>query len=205
MVGDNPVMTEDSGQPPQHPEDESGYWERKAAEDAAAATPPEAQPNPQQPAAPPPYPAPSAPNPYAAPQYGPQYGQYGPQYGQPSYPPQHGWSPQQYGMPAYPGYALPDNPRATTALVIGLVSVIGAFTCVLPVLAAPVAWVIGAKARKEIRNAPQQWGGEGRATAGMVLGIIGTVLLALAVIALVVGIILVSLNDPTTVDNGTRV
>jgi hypothetical protein len=66
----------------------------------------------------------------------------------------------------------------------------------------PFAWAIGVKARREIRQSNGQLGGDGSATAGMVLGIIGTVLLTLAVIALVVLVILL-INDPGTFDDTT--
>ena len=91
---------------------------------------------------------------YTPPTYGqPQYGQ--PQYGQPP-----------YGQPFSP-YGVPDHPQATTALVLGLVSVIGGLMCGVPLLAAPFAWVIGVKAGREIREANGQLGGEGSAKAGM--------------------------------------
>ena len=156
--------------------------------------PPQPQFNPQSgypvagpPAAPPPYLSPDA-NPYAG--YTP--------------PPPPGWAPQQPGMPPFPVYAVPDLPKATAALVVGIVSVAGMFMCFVPILGAPVAWVLGAQARKQIRNAPQQWGGEGRATAGMVLGIVGTVLLLLGVIAIVI-IVAVAISDPTSFDGSTGV
>ena len=106
--------------------------------------------------------------------------------------------------PRYPVYVLPDHPKSTSALVVGLIAVAGGFTCLLPILAAPVAWVLGAQARREIRRAPQQWGGESKATAGMVLGIIGTVLLVLGVLFLVLVIVL-ALDDPSMFDDNTSV
>lgn len=123
------------------------------------------------PAQPPAYPAPGA-NPYAA-----------------GYtPPPPGWAPQPTHAPFTP-YVLPDLPKATTALVLGIVAVAGGFMCILPVLLSPVAWILGAQARKEIRAAPQHWGGEGRATAGMVLGIIGTALLVLGLVLIALFVI----------------
>ena len=136
---------------------------------------------------PPPPPPPPLPPPPAAP---PPYPPYVPYPQAPGHP----------GLPQFPVYVLPDHPKATSALVVGIISVAGAFTCVLPILAAPVAWVLGAQARREIRNAPQQWGGDGRATAGMVLGIVGTVLLVLVVLALAVVVALL-VHDPNGVDN----
>jgi hypothetical protein len=139
-----------------------------------------------QPGAPPPYPAAGGGTPYTAPQ-----------------PPYAGQ--QQPGYPGFPTYVLPDHPKATTALVVGLVSVVGAFTCLLPILASPVAWVMGAQARREIRAAPQQWGGESRATTGMVLGIIGTVLLALGLLTLIVVIFVIAAFEPTSIEYDTGV
>lgn len=134
---------------------------------------------------PPAYPAPG-PNPYAA-----GYN-----------PPPPGWAPQP-GVPPFPSYVVPDLPKATTALIFGIVAVAGAFFCVLPILVSPVAWVLGAQARREIRSAPQQWGGEGRATAGMVLGIVGTVLLVLGLLAIALFVI-VAVSSSSSVD-GTGV
>jgi hypothetical protein len=146
--------------------------------------------------------APQQPPTYPTPAPAYPYGGYQPP-PHPGYPPQQ-WAPPQPGLPPFSGYAVPDLPKATAALVVGIVAVAGAFTCVLPILAAPVAWVLGAQARREIRNAPRQWGGEGRATAGMVLGIIGTVLLVLAIV-LVVVLVVVAVNDSTVFDDNTGV
>jgi hypothetical protein len=179
-------MSEDNGQ--STPQDQPGQG-------AQPPPPPPQGPqfNPQSaypsgdPAAPPPYPTS---NPYAAQQAYPQ---------QP-YPQQ----PYQPGMPQFPGYVLPDHPKATSALVVGLIAVAGTFLCGLPVLASPVAWVLGAQARNEIRRAPQQWGGEGKALAGMVLGIIGTVLLVLIIVAITLLVVL-AINSPGAFDSDTSV
>ena len=58
---------------------------------------------------------------------------------------------------------------------------------------------LGAQARREIRSAPQQWGGEGRATAGMVLGIVGTVLLVLGLLAIALFVI-VAVSSSSSID-----
>jgi len=109
-----------------------------------------------------------------------------------------------YQAPAFPAQPAADLPKATAAMVVGIISLAGAVFCVLPILAAPVAWVLGAQARGQIRRAPQQWGGEGKATAGMVLGIVGTVLLVLGLVVLVIVIALL-VNDPNFSDSDTRV
>ena len=119
--------------------------------------------------------------------YGPQHPQqpYGQQpYGQ---PPQ---SQQPYGQPAYgqPGYGqppygrppmayAPDHPKATTSLVLGI---LGMVVCGL---IAPFAWRIGKRTLDEIDGSHGQLGGRGTAQAGYVLGIIGTVVLLLGLLA----------------------
>jgi hypothetical protein len=110
--------------------------------------------------------------PYGQPQYGqPQYGQ--PEYGQPEYgQPPYG---QPQGSPPV-GYA-PDHPNATTSMVLGILGI------VLCGLIAPFAWRIGKRTMNEIDASNGQLGGRGTAQAGYIMGIIGTVLLALAVLA----------------------
>src|SRR3954468_6921573 len=82
---------------------------------------------------------------------------------------------------AYPSFAPPMHPRARTSLVLGIVSLLGV-VCLLPLLVGPLAWYHGAVARRDIERAPTQWGGRTEATGGMICGIIGTALLALALL-----------------------
>ena len=103
------------------------------------------------------------------------------------YPPPTGYG---YSPPGY-GYSPPqDHPNASTAMVLGIIAVVGGVSCGLPLFAAPFAWWLGAKAKREIDAAGGQWGGRGNAQAGFVLGIIGTVLLVLGIAAIVVFVIL---------------
>ena len=104
-----------------------------------------------------------------------------PAYGPPQ-PPTYGYG---YGPPA-----LPDHPQASTALVLGLVSLAGGFFCGLPLVAGPFAWATGARARREIDRDPR-YGGRDRATAGMVMGMVATGLLALVVLVVAAAILLV--------------
>ena len=92
--------------------------------------------------------------------------------------------PYQPAPPAY-GYAVPDHPKATTSLVLGILGV------VLCNVVAPFAWSIGKKTRDEIDASGGRLGGRGQAQAGYILGIIGTVLLGLAVLFLIVYVILI--------------
>ncbi|WP_157551109.1 DUF4190 domain-containing protein [Nocardioides jensenii] len=95
----------------------------------------------------------------------------------PPVPPQgSGW-----GWPAMP-IPPPQHPGAAGALTLGLVAVIGAVFCVVPILLSPVAWIRGRAVLKEIDANPQRWSGRDLANTGYILGIVGTALLALGVI-----------------------
>lgn len=72
-----------------------------------------------------------------------------------------------------------DQRQATTALVLGILGLV-----VCGVLA-PFALVIGRNSVREIDASGGQLGGRGKAQAGYICGIIGTVLLCLAVVGLV--------------------
>lgn len=109
---------------------------------------------------------------------------------QPGYPPTY---PPAYGNPGYgnPSFYVPpnpygyprDHPRAGLALGLALGGIIGGFfTAGLAFALSPFAWFFGQKARSEIKKSNGVYHAEGNATAGMVLGIIGTVLLVLAIL-----------------------
>lgn len=107
--------------------------------------------------------------------------------GQPAWQPQ-GYAP--YGAP------VADHPRATVAMVLGIVGLVGGLSCGLGFLISPFAWAIGGKAVREIRASGGHYGGESQARAGQVLGIVGTVLMALIVVAIVV-IVVIALSVDT--------
>ncbi len=168
------------------------------------AQPPYGQPVHQQPSYPP---AGYGQPPYGQPGYGqPGYGQ--PPYGQPTYgyPPPGGQS----GHPApgpqgYPPYAFtpprPDHPQSTLSLILGIVGLVFGFTCGIGFLASPFAWALGRNAVKEIQASRGGLGGEGTARAGMITGIVGTVLLGLGVLLLIGFAVLVAISDTTTGSN----
>jgi Domain of unknown function (DUF4190) len=90
------------------------------------------------------------------------------------------YQPPPYGpMPAVGGSR--DHGKATLALALGIG---GLATGVL--LVSPVAWWFAHQAREEIDAEPGVYGNRGMATAGLVMGIIGTVALGIVVAALVV-------------------
>jgi hypothetical protein len=91
-----------------------------------------------------------------------------------------------YGGPVIPVPAPPTAAKATTSLVLGVVSLV---LCGL--FAGIPAIVVGFLARAEIRRSGGRLGGDGLALAGIVTGILGTlwslVLAALLIFGLAVG------------------
>lgn len=114
------------------------------------------------------------------------YGQ--PQPGQQPTPgyghPQQGFPQRGFGPPQQP-----KHPQAQTAMILGIIALAGGATCMLPIFVSPFAWYYGAKARREMAAEPGRWSGQGDAQAGFVMGIIGTVLIALMTLVLIVGAI----------------
>ena len=166
----------------EEPTEEVGYWASKSAAEEQGAEPtvsyPQTAPvwNPttqhpygtMPPAAPAPMPTPPPPNYPNVPS------------GYANVPP--GYSPVQ----------VPVLPQANTALILGIISLAGAFVCVLPLFASPAAWLVGNNALKAVRASNGQYRGETEARIGQVLGIIGTVLLGLAIIGLVLFFVLIA-------------
>ena len=70
--------------------------------------------------------------------------------------------------PISPQY--PEPSQATTALVLGILGVIGCF------IAAPFAWYFGTKEVNAIDHGRRNPANRGTGTAGKVLGIVGTVI-----------------------------
>jgi hypothetical protein len=139
----------------------------------------------QQPGSDTPYPAP--PNPYPQPGSFDQY----------AAPTPYGASP--YG--AYPGATgamAPEHPSATTGLVLGIVGLVGIMTCGgLTLVLSPFAWAISGRVLREIDASPGRYSGREKASAGRIMGMIGTALLALGVIAAAVLIALVFAIGPS--------
>lgn len=98
-------------------------------------------------------------------------------YGQSGYGQSYGQSP--YGMATMP------HPQANTAMILGIVALAGTFVCGIPCVVGPFAWSMGAKVRREIDAEPQRWSGRSEATAGYIMGIVTTILMILAVVALI--------------------
>ena len=142
--------------------------------------------------------APYAQSPYAQSPYGQQG------YGQETHP-QSGYAqPQQhnpYGPVGVvpPGPSLPSHPSATTSMVLGLIGLVSLITCLgVGLILSPFAWAMGSKALKEIDASGGTLGGGDQARAGQVMGIIGTTLLVLGVLAIAAIIGLVAFGSSTT-------
>jgi hypothetical protein len=122
----------------------------------------------------------------------PGYGQQPPNWGN-AYPPPPQYPPPGYSYP-YPQAPLPPkHSQATPAMVFGIVSLAGLFACVVPILLAPVAWILGAKAVKEIDADPTAHSGRSEANAGKIMGIIGTCLLVLVLLG-ITALIIIGVN-----------
>jgi len=72
----------------------------------------------------------------------------------------------------------PNASNAVTSLVLGILGI------VLCPLLGPVAWSLGRKGEQEIDSSGGAVGGRGMATAGKILGIVGTALTLLVVVGL---------------------
>jgi hypothetical protein len=72
----------------------------------------------------------------------------------------------------------PNASNAVTALVLGILGI------VLCPLLGPVAWTLGRKGEQEIDRSGGAVGGRGMATAGKILGMVGSALILLVVVSL---------------------
>ena len=116
-------------------------------------------------------------------------GPHGPDsYGQQQYPAapyaQQPWGPNPYAAGHVP--APPNHPSAATAMTFGLIAIITMWGCGVTGFLGIVGIVLGRKARREIDNEPGRWGGRGMATAGLVTGLIATVLSVLLIAVLLI-------------------
>jgi hypothetical protein len=169
-------------------------------------------------------PGPAAPPPdYGQPQYGqpqpaPPYGQ-PPQvqqpYGQqppypPPQPPAYGQSPASYGYPAptgaygpQPYYGPSTSGKATTVLVLGILSLVLMFGCIGFILAI-VALVLAPGAAREIAESGGRLTGESQLKAGKITSWITLGLTALAIVLGVVGLLVAVSNSDTSSDQPTN-
>lgn len=102
--------------------------------------------------------------------------------GQPPFgqPPPYGPPP---GGPPFGQGPSENAPNAVLSLVLGIVGIL------LCTIAAPFAWVLGKRAEEAVAANPGRYSGKDMATAGKVLGIIGTGLLALGIVVAIIFVI----------------
>lgn len=86
---------------------------------------------------------------------------------------------QQPSYPGGPAAAPADHPQATLILILGILSL------VLCQGIGPFAWVMGKRAMGEIDASGGRIGGRGMVQAGMITGIIATVILIVSIVALI--------------------
>jgi hypothetical protein len=144
-------------------------------------------------------------NPFVSPS-GPAAEPSGPSYTAPLPPPPPGVGPVPYGPPTggqepwqtawAPVYGAPaagslEHQGARQAMVYGIIALsclfVSLFCCVaIPgVFCAPVAWVKGSRAKREIDRVPGVYGNRGQAQAAVVMGIIGSIAGVLVALVLV--------------------
>jgi len=101
----------------------------------------------------------------------------------PEQPPYGNYPPNPYGAPPY-GFVAPDHPQAVTVLILGIVSV------AVCGFVAPFAWVMGNRVVREIDASNGQLGGRSQAQVGRIIGMVYTLLIG---VALVIGVLALSL------------
>jgi hypothetical protein len=97
-----------------------------------------------------------------------------------------------YPPPPAPAYAQ-EHPKGTTILVLGILSLVccGIFTGI-------PAWVMGNSALKEIDRSGGAYSNRGTVKAGMICGIIGTVLSAIGFVFYIIVFVVAATNHATT-------
>ena len=196
-------MSDSGSKPDDQPDEGPNPFSREGAADSTPGdadrwtpgAPPPYQPPPQQPA-PPNQPPPFQPEPPYQPGY---YGQPGPT-GDPSHG-QAGYGPPGYpadpNLPAgygeYAGYGYGggpvDHPKATPALVTGIIGMVLSIACGVGGLVGIAGVVLGSRAKREIDADPARWTGRSKASAGVVTGAIGLGILAIWLVIFVASVI----------------
>ena len=88
-----------------------------------------------------------------------------------------------------PRAARPNAPNAVLALVLGIVGVAACSIC------APFAWYFGQQAEQAFDAAGGSLDGRSLATAGKILGMVGTVFLVITVVGLIVWAVVVASSN----------
>jgi ABC-type Fe3+ transport system permease subunit len=86
-----------------------------------------------------------------------------------------------YGQqqPPYGGQPAPTHGSATTALVLGILSLVVCSPLGIP------AYIIGRRAEREVKMSQGQLSGDGLAKAGWIMGLIAMILMVIAVLLII--------------------
>lgn len=122
-----------------------------------------------------------------------------------SYPSQPTYYPDQPAGGATGGWhRKPKHPQATTVLVLGITSLATTFLCFFlwpaPLIVSVVAWVVGSKTLGNFDAAPHAWDGRNEINTGRVLGIAGTILNIMMLLAFI-GIIALAIATESATDD----
>ena len=96
--------------------------------------------------------------------------------------------PPGYGA-GYPGQPAGDHPKATTILVLGILSLV----CCGPLGIA--AWVMGKRALAEIDASGGRIGGRGTVKAGYICGMIATILFVLGILFYIIVVVIAGVGS----------
>lgn len=95
------------------------------------------------------------------------------------------------------GYGAPTHPLATTSLALGIVGLVSLVltpivgVTIVGTACSPIAIGLAVRARRQIAADRRLHSGEGLATAGLVVGIVGTVLAVLAIAVVIAAVVFV--------------
>jgi hypothetical protein len=135
-------------------------------------------------------------------QPGDQWQQPGPQWGGPGQQWQQPGQPAAYGPPGHPPYGpygappVTTSSKATSVLVLGIVSLVMMLTCGLGFVTAVIALVLAPGAKREIAGSGGRLTGESQVRTGTILAwvTLGLTALAVVVLAVVIGVA-ISVDD----------
>lgn len=117
----------------------------------------------------------------------PEWGPIGPANGENA---NYGQTPGGYSSPAAPTYSPPEEPNAQSSMIVGILGlVLGFLTCGLGFIASPIAMVMGLRSKRAIEASGGKLGGAGSAQTGFITGLIGTLMLVVAVLSLIAAIL----------------
>ncbi len=102
-----------------------------------------------------------------------------------------------YSAPPPPSYQpAPNHPQAMTVLILGILSV------VLCQVLGPFAWIMGNRVVAEVDASAGAYAGRDQANIGRILGIIGTALLVLSIVALIFFFVVIGFAATTSTTTG---